>query len=74
MYLGQLLESLGLAFFIFVNHHFVIAVAGIIIFTIGEILGSISKNALSYKKNTGNTSWKSIKYYDQLRRINWSIK
>ena len=30
MYWGQLLESLGLAFFIFVNHHFVIAVVGII--------------------------------------------
>ena len=50
MYLGQLLESLGLAFFIFVNHHFVIAVAGIIIFTIGEILGSISKTPYLTKR------------------------
>ena len=50
MYLGQLLESLGLAFFIFVNHHFVIAVAGIIIFTTGEILGSISKTPYLTKR------------------------
>lgn len=50
MYLGQLLESLGLAFFIFVNHHFVIAVAGNIIFTIGEILGSISKTPYLTKR------------------------
>ena len=50
MYLGQLLESLGFAFFIFVNHHFVIAVAGIIIFTIGEILGSISKTPYLTKR------------------------
>lgn len=50
MYLGQLLESLGLSFFIFVNHHFVIAVAGIIIFTIGEILGSISKTPYLTKR------------------------
>lgn len=50
MYLGQLLESLGLAFFIFVNYHFVIAVAGIIIFTIGEILGSISKTPYLTKR------------------------
>lgn len=50
MYLGQLLESLGLAFFIFVNHHFVTAVAGIIIFTTGEILGSISKTPYLTKR------------------------
>lgn len=50
MYLGQLLESLGLAFFIFVNHHFVIAVAGFIIFTTGEILGSISKTPYLTKR------------------------
>lgn len=50
MYLGQLLESLGLACFIFVNHHFVIAVAGIIIFTTGEILGSISKTPYLTKR------------------------
>lgn len=43
MYLGQLLESVGLAFFIFVNRYFVVAVVGIIIFTTGEIFGSISK-------------------------------
>lgn len=50
MYLGQLLESLGLAFFIFVNHHFVTAVAGIIIFTTGEIFGSISKTPYLTKR------------------------
>ena len=50
MYLGQLLESLGLAFFIFVNYHFMTAVAGIIIFTIGEILGSISKTPYLTKR------------------------
>lgn len=50
MYLGQLLESLGLAFFIFVNHHFVTAVIGIIIFTTGEILGSISKTPYLTKR------------------------
>lgn len=50
MYLGQLLESLGLAFFIFVNHHFVTAVIGIIIFTIGEIFGSISKTPYLTKR------------------------
>lgn len=50
MYLGQLLESLGLAFFIFVNHHFETAVAGIIIFTTGEIFGSISKTPYLTKR------------------------
>ena len=50
MYLGQLLESLGLAFFIFVNHYFVIAIAGIILFTTGEILGSISKTPYLTKR------------------------
>ena len=50
MYWGQLLESLGLAFFIFVNHHFVIAVVGIIIFTIGEVFGSISKTPYLTKR------------------------
>ncbi len=50
MYLGQLLESLGLAFFIFVNHHFATAVAGIIIFTTGEIFGSISKTPYLTKR------------------------
>lgn len=50
MYLGQLLESVGLAFFIFVNHYFVIAVVGIIIFTIGEICGSISKTPYLTKR------------------------
>lgn len=50
MYFGQLLESLGLAFFIFVNRYFVVAVAGIIIFTIGEIFGSISKTPYLTKR------------------------
>lgn len=50
MYLGQLLECLGLAFFIFVNHYFIIAVAGMIIFTIGEIFGSISKTPYLTKR------------------------
>ena len=50
MYLGQLLESLGLAFFIFVNRYFVIAVVGIIIFTTGEIFGSISKTPYLTKR------------------------
>ena len=50
MYCGQLLESLGLAFFIFVNHHFMIAVVGIIIFTIGEVFGSISKTPYLTKR------------------------
>lgn len=50
MYFGQLLESLGLAFFIFVNRYFVIAVVGIIIFTTGEIFGSISKTPYLTKR------------------------
>jgi len=50
MYFGQLLESLGLAFFIFVNRYFVVAVVGIIIFTIGEIFGSISKTPYLTKR------------------------
>lgn len=50
MYFGQLLESLGLAFFIFVNRYFVVAVVGIIIFTIGEIFGSISKTPYLAKR------------------------
>lgn len=50
MYLGQLLESVGLAFFIFVNRYFVVAVVGIIIFTTGEIFGSISKTPYLTKR------------------------
>lgn len=50
MYFGQLLESVGLAFFIFVNRYFVIAVVGIIIFTTGEIFGSISKTPYLTKR------------------------
>lgn len=50
MYFGQLLESVGLAFFIFVNRYFVIAVMGIIIFTTGEIFGSISKTPYLTKR------------------------
>ena len=50
MYFGQLLESLGLAFFIFVNRYFVVAVVGIIIFTTGEIFGSISKTPYLTKR------------------------
>ena len=50
MYLGQLLECIGLAFFIFVKHYFVIAVVGMIIFTIGEIFGSISKTPYLTKR------------------------
>lgn len=50
MYFGQLLESVGLAFFIFVNSYFVIAVVGIIIFTTGEIFGSISKTPYLTKR------------------------
>lgn len=50
MYFGQLLESLGLAFFIFVKRYFVVAVVGIIIFTTGEIFGSISKTPYLTKR------------------------
>lgn len=50
MYFGQLLESVGLSFFIFVNRYFAIAVMGIIIFTIGEIFGSISKTPYLTKR------------------------
>lgn len=50
MYFGQLLESVGLAFFILVNRYFVIAVVGIIIFTTGEIFGSISKTPYLTKR------------------------
>lgn len=50
MYFGQLLESVGLAFFIFVNRYFIIAVVGIIIFTTGEIFGSISKTPYLTKR------------------------
>lgn len=50
MYFGQLLESVGLAFFIFVNRYFVFAIVGIIIFTIGEIFGSISKTPYLTKR------------------------
>lgn len=50
MYFGQLLESVGLAFFIFVNRYFVIAVVGIIIFTTSEIFGSISKTPYLTKR------------------------
>ena len=50
MYFGQLLESVGLAFFIFVNRYFVVAVVGIIIFTTGEIFGSISKTPYLTKR------------------------
>lgn len=50
MYFGQLLESLGLAFFIFLNHYFIIAIVGMILFTIGEIFGSISKTPYLAKR------------------------
>jgi MFS family permease len=50
MYFGQLLESLGLAFFIFLNHYFIIAIVGMILFTIGEIFGSISKTPYLTKR------------------------
>ncbi len=50
MYLGQLLESVGLACFIFVGHYFAIAVVGIMIFTLGEILGAISKTPYLTKR------------------------
>lgn len=50
MYLGQLLESLGLACFIFLNHSFIVAIVGIIILTIGEICGAISKTPYLTKR------------------------
>lgn len=50
MYLGQLFQSLGLGCFIFVRHYFVIAILGMIIFTIGEVLNSISKTPYLTKR------------------------
>ena len=70
MYLGQLLESLGLHF---CKSSFVIAVAGIIIFTIGEILGSISKTPYLTKIPETHRG-KVLSITTNLRRINWSIK
>ena len=51
--MGTAARVIDLAF-IFVNHHFVIAVVGIIIFTIGEVFGSISKHLIlqrEYRKH-----------------------
>ena len=42
MFIGQLLEVLGLACFIFLNHYFIVAIVGMIIFTTGEVFLAIS--------------------------------
>lgn len=50
MYLGQLFQSLGLGCFIFVSHYFSVAILGMIVFTIGEVLNSISKTPYLTKR------------------------
>ena len=50
MFLGQIFQSLGLGCFIFLNHYFIVAIVGIILFTIGEILAAISKTPYLTKR------------------------
>ena len=50
MYLGQFFESFGLMFFIFLNRYFIIAIIGIVLFTIGEILLAISNTPYLTKR------------------------
>ena len=50
MYLGQLFQSLGLGCFIFVSHNFSVAIFACIVFTIGEVLSSISKTPYLTKR------------------------
>ncbi len=50
MYLGQLFQSLGLGCFIFVSHNFSVAIFGMIVFTLGEVLHSISKTPYLTKR------------------------
>ena len=50
MYLGQLFQSLCLGCFIFVSHNFSVAIFGMIVFTIGEVLSSISKTPYLTKR------------------------
>lgn len=50
MYLGQFLESAGLACFILLGHRFWVAIAGMVIFTTGEICLSISQTPYMTKR------------------------
>lgn len=50
MYLGQFLESAGLACFIVLGRHFWIAIVGMVVFTTGEICLSISQTPYITKR------------------------